>query len=637
MRIWTLAVALTFSTFAAAVEAPIGDFALADYRGKTVALADFRDKSLLVVAFVGTECPLAKLYGPRLAELAKEYEPKGVAFLGIDANAQDGMTQIAAFARQHGIAFPVLKDLNNLATDRFAAKRTPEVFVLDAKRVVRYRGRIDDQYAVGIQRDKPQSRDLTAALDELLADKTVSTPVTEVVGCLIGRTKQPVADSPVTFAKDIAPLFNRRCVECHRAGEIGPFSLTEYKKAAGWAEMIAEVVEDGRMPPWHADPKFGHFANDRRLTDAEKKLIRTWVDNGAPAGDLAKLPPTPKFTDGWQLPKPPDKIITMRTTPADVPATGAVKYQYFIAPTNFKEDKWVSAIEVQPGNRAVVHHILVLGLKPGDRSGDGGGTRGYLAAYVPGLRPMPFLAGMAKKIPAGTTLVFQVHYTPNGTKQTDLSRIGFVFADPKTITHEVRTTSAVSRGIAIPPNDPDYQLEATTSRGSADGTLLLGFMPHMHLRGKAFSYEAMYPDGKHEMLLDVPNYDFNWQTSYRLAEPQKLPSGTKVHAVAHYDNSAENPANPDPEKLVRWGEQTWNEMMIGYYDVAIPKAEAAKAPEEEEKPAIPKGGLVIPERLKPLFRRFDTDGDGKLSAEEIDKMPPEVRERVYEFIRLRAE
>jgi thiol-disulfide isomerase/thioredoxin len=536
-----------------------------------VALADFNDKPLLVVAFVGTECPLAKLYGPRLAALAKEYQPKGVAFLGIDPNAQDGVTQIAAYARQHGIAFPILKDLNNLATDRFGAKRTPEVFVLDVKRVVRYRGRVDDQYAIGVQRDKPQTRDLARALDELLAGQPVSKPATEVTGCLIGRAKQPAADGPVTFAKDIAPLFNRRCVECHRAGEIGPFWLTDYAKAAGWAEMIAEVVEDGRMPPWHADPTHGRFANDRRLTDAEKMLIRTWVDHGAPAGDLAKLPPVPTFTDGWQLPKPPDKVLAMSDRPKDVPAEGAVKYQYLIADPGFKEDAWFSAVEVRPGNRAVVHHILVLTLPPGGRNPDGGGTRGFLAAYVPGLRPVPFPPGMAKRVPAGTKIVFQIHYTPNGSKQTDLSQIGFVFADPNAVTHEVRTTSAVQRRIAIPPHAADHAIEATTSRGTAEGTLLLGMMPHMHLRGKAFRYDAVYPDGKRETLLDVPRYDFNWQTSYRLSEPRPLPAGTKVYAVARYDNSDGNPSNPDPTKLVRWGEQTWDEMMIGYFDVAIPR------------------------------------------------------------------
>lgn len=637
MRTWLLAVGIALITFANVSGAeptakPIGDFSLADYRGKNYSLSDFQDRKIVVVAFIGTECPLAKLYAPRLAELATQYGPKGVAFIGIDPNTQDGVTQIGAFARQNNISFPILKDLNNLATDLFAAKRTPEVFVLDERRVVRYRGRIDDQYAIGVQRDKPRERDLAKALDELLDGQTVSKPTTDSPGCLIGRTKSQVVDNSVTYAEHIAPIFNRRCVECHRPGDIGPFSLTEYKKAAGWADMIAEVVEDGRMPPWHANPKYGHFANDRRLSADEKKLIRTWVDNGAPAGDLAKAPPTPKFTDGWELPKAPDFILAMRDKPYDVPAEGTVRYQYFLVDPKFTEDKWISSVEVRPGNRAVVHHILILMLKKGAgfRDEDGGGTRGYLAAYVPGLRPTTYPAGMAKKVPAGATLVFQIHYTPNGTKQQDKSEIGFVFADPKTITHEVKTTSAVSRTLSIPPMTADYAVEAT-SRGTPEGATLLGFMPHMHLRGSAFSYEAVFPDGRREMLLDVPHYDFNWQTSYRLAEPRKLPTGTRMHCVAKYDNSENNPSNPDPKARVRWGEQTWNEMMIGYFDIAAPRS-AAAAPDDKE-PAIPAEGVAIPERFKTLLGRFDLNKNAKLTKDEIDKMPPEVKSRVLDYIR----
>jgi hypothetical protein len=267
------------------------------------------------------------------------------------------------------------------------------------------------------------------------------------------------------------------------------------------------------------------------------------------------------------------------------------------------------------------------------RGGDpeSGGANGFLAAYVPGLRPLPYPPGMAKRVPAGSKLIFQVHYTPVGTPQTALSRIGFVFADPAKVTQEVRTTSAVSRRLAIPPGAADHAVEAT-SRPLPAGAQLLTFMPHMHLRGKAFKYEAQFPDGKTEVLLDVPHYDFNWQTAYRLAEPRPLPAGTRLHATAHFDNSADNPNNPDPKALVRWGEQTWNEMMIGYFDVAVPrgtKDEAAAA----DKPVIPPGGVVIPERFLPLLRRYDKDGDGKLSAAEIDALPPALKERVLEYLR----
>jgi peroxiredoxin len=590
MRSLFATIALVCLASAAAAAKPIPDFTLQDYRGKAWSLNDFRDKKLVVVAFLGTECPLAKLYAPPLARLAADYGPRGVAVVGIDANAQDGVTQIGAFARQHGLDFPILKDLNNRVADLFAAERTPEVFVLDANRTVRYRGR----------------------------------------SC----TRPPQADSPVTFAKDIAPLLNRRCVECHRAGEIAPFSLTTYKQAAGWADMILEVIDDGRMPPWHADPKHGHFANDRRLPESEKRLIRDWVARGAPEGDPKDLPPPPTFTDGWQLPKPPDKVVAMDTRPYKVPAEGAVRYQYFAADPGFTEDKWLQAVEVRPGSRAVVHHILVFAVSGLSRNlPDEGGRQGFLAAYVPGLRPLPYPPGFAKRVPAKSRLLFQVHYTPNGTEQTDLSQIGFVFADPATVTHEVKTVSAASRRLAIPPGDADHVVEAT-SRPLAAGTQLVALMPHMHVRGKAFKYDAKFPDGRTETLLDVPHYDFNWQTAYRLSERRVVPAGTVLHATARYDNSAANPNNPDPTKLVRWGDQTWNEMMIGYFDIAVPrgtKPEAAAAP--AEKPTIPAGGVVIPEQFKGLFRRFDTDGDGKLSAAEIDALPPALKERVLEYVR----
>lgn len=558
----------------------LGDFSLQDYRGKEHRLSDLKEAKLVVVAFVGTECPLAKTYGVRLAHLAKEYEPKGVRFLAIDSNAQDAVTTIAAYARLHGIEFPILKDLNNKVADDFGAERTPQVFVLDAERRIRYSGRVDDQFGIGFVRPEPLRRDLAIALDELLSGQAVSQPITPVQGCLIGRVRTPKTDSKVTYTKDIAPLIHRRCLECHRTGEIAPFSLTTYRHAAGWAEMIAEVVREDRMPPWHASPSHGSFANDRRLSDAEKQLIQDWVDAGAPEGNPADLPPAPKFVEGWELPREPDLVVPMRSQPYEVKAEGTVQYQYFIADSGLKEDRWIEAIQVVPGNRAVVHHILVFALPPGAGRAalQGGGVQGYLAAYVPGLRASPFPKGMAKKLPANSRLVFQIHYTPIGSKQLDLSKVAFVFTDPDKVEREVKTISAANPVIAIPPHADNHPVEAR-SRSLGSDTLLLGMMPHMHVRGKAFKYEAVYPDGKTEVLLDVPRYDFNWQTSYRLSEPKPVPEGTRIRCKALYDNSEKNLNNPDPTKLVRWGDQTWNEMMIGYFDIAVPLGK----PDAEDK------------------------------------------------------
>lgn len=551
-------------------EGPVGkkieDFSLPELRGKTYSLGMFQGSKLVVVAFLGTECPLAKTYGPRLAALAKEYVGRGVAFVGINSNSQDTLAEVAAEARAQGIEFPVLKDPDNRVADQLGAQRTPEVFLLDAGRVVRYWGRVDDQYGVGYAREKVTREDLRAALDELLAGKAVSVPVSEPVGCKIGRVKKAVPQGNVTWSNQIVRIVQARCIDCHRTGEVGPFSLTKYEDAAPWSEAIAEAVRENRMPPWHADPKFGKFSNDARLTVDEKKLIEDWAADGAPEGDKADLPKLRRFTAGWQLPRKPDLVVPMRKMPFKVPAEGFVDYQYITADPKFTEDKWVQAVEIMPGNRSVVHHALVFARTSSSLSGDG---EGYLACFVPGTRVQPFPKGMAKRIPAGAKLTFQMHYTTNGTPQDDITSIGLVFADPEEITHVVITGSANLQKLSIPPNAGNHRLEATSFRAPVD-IQLLSMMPHMHLRGKSFSFEALGPGGTaDEMLLDVPRYDFNWQTSYCCAEPKLLPAGTRIRCVAHFDNSAENRANPDPTATVKWGPKTRDEMLFGYFDFAL--------------------------------------------------------------------
>jgi hypothetical protein len=370
------------------------------------------------------------------------------------------------------------------------------------------------------------------------------------------------AGEGVTYSKHIARIIQDNCVKCHRPGEIGPFALTSYDEVVGWAEMIREVVDQQRMPPWHANPKYGHFINDARLSESDKQLIARWVEAGAPEGNKADLPPPKQFTTGWQIGQP-DQVIYMTDKPFNVPATGEVRYQYFVVDPGFTEDKWVKAAECRPGNRAVVHHIIVGIVPPGATLGGGDFAGGWLAATAPGARPMLLREGLAKKVPAGSRLVFQMHYTPNGTAQQDRSSIGIVFADPATVQKTVATDKAGNRGFRIPPGDANYKVEATQTL--TRDTLVISLMPHMHVRGKAFRYTALYPSGEKEILLDVPHYDFNWQNSYEFVEPKLMPKGTKMFCEAWYDNSDENLANPDPAKEVRWGDQTWEEMMIGYF------------------------------------------------------------------------
>lgn len=545
---------------------PVKEFSLQDFRGKTWTFADAKEQKVLVLAFLGCECPLAGQYAETLRDLAAK-QGKDVAVWGIFSNQQDAPSEMAAFAKGHRVEYPLLKDVGNVVADQLKATRTPEVIVLDAKRVIRYQGRIDDQFTYGKQRPKAEHDYLGDAVQALLAGQNPAIAHADPVGCLIGKKLTPDEKSPVTYTGHVAKILNDRCVNCHRPGEIGPFSLTSYDEAVGWAEMIAEVTSDNRMPPWHANPAHGKFRNDTRLSDAEKKTIQDWVSHGAPQGDPQLLPEPPKFTDGWQIGEP-DLVVYMSDKPMQVPAKGEVRYQYYQVDPGFKEDKWVVAAECRPGNRAVVHHII-LGLAQGNGRGRNVGEvhSEWLTATAPGARPLLLGDGHAKLIPAGSKLVFQMHYTPNGTATTDRSCVGLKFCDAKDVKHQVGTDKAAFQGLRIPAGEANYKVDAIHPF-NRDMNLLAMF-PHMHLRGKAFRYTAIYPDGKEEILLDIPRYDFAWQNAYEFATPKLMPRGSKIRCEAVYDNSKDNLANPDPTSVVRWGDQTWEEMMIGFVNYSL--------------------------------------------------------------------
>jgi peroxiredoxin len=605
----------------------VDDFALKDFRGREHRLSEYSGSPVVVLAFLGTECPLAKLYGGRLADLQKQFKDRDVTVLGINANRQDSLTEIAAYARNHGIEFPLLKDAGNVVADRVGASRTPEIMVLDQDRIVRYHGRIDDQYGVGYVRDAAQKHFVRDAVEDLLAKRAVAKSQTEIVGCFIGKVRPTKNDSPVTYSNQIARILQNHCVECHRDGEIAPFTLTSYDDVLGWGDTMLEVIADQRMPPWHANPEYGHFSNARALTSLEKEQLKVWVDAGCPEGDASQLPEPRTFTVGWQLPKEPDLVISMRDEPFDVPAEGAVKYQYFQVDPKLTEDRWVTSAELIPGNRAVVHHILAFVRPPNGklRSGLDGTIGEFFAAYVPGYRMPVYPQGSAKLIPAGSQIVFQLHYTPIGTPQQDISKLGIVFADPQTVEKVVVTQNAANRGgLRIPPHDDNFKVEARSRKAPMD-VELLAFMPHMHLRGKSFRYEAHFADGKKEILLDVPHYDFNWQTAYQLEKPLTMPAGSSLQCVAHFDNSENNLNNPDPTATVTWGDQTWNEMMIGYFDVAIPVEAFGLKPGQpkttQTSTASAKAANQNQARrlaiLLTAVGKLDTNKDGRLELREV--------------------
>ena len=367
-----------------------------------------------------------------------------------------------------------------------------------------------------------------------------------------------------TFFRDVLPILENRCQECHRKGEMAPMPLTTYGETRPWAKAIREAVRTRKMPPWFADPCCGHFLNDRSLTAAEIETLSQWAERGAPKGNETDAPSPRQWIQGWNL-GTPDLILGM-SQPFPVPAQGTVEYQYFTVPTHFNEDRWVQAVEVKPGSRGAVHHVVAYIREPGSTWTRGPTKADILQVYAPGTAPEIWPAGMAKLIKAGSDLVFEIHYTPTGKKATDQTVVGMVFAKspPK---KRVLTLQMANDRFVIPPGDPEYRV--TVWGSLPNDALLMGFFPHMHLRGKAFEFNRIRPDGQPETLLRISHYDFYWQLSYRLATPLALPKGTRLEWVARFDNSRNNPRNPDPSAEVGYGQQSWEEMMIGFFDVAV--------------------------------------------------------------------
>jgi hypothetical protein len=376
--------------------------------------------------------------------------------------------------------------------------------------------------------------------------------------------------APLTFSKDIAPILYNNCVGCHRPGEIAPMSLITYKEVRPWAKAIREKVVNRQMPPWHLDSQYGKWENDLRLSQKDVDAVVAWVDGGAAEGNAKDLPPMPKLATGWQIGEP--DVIFQMPTEFTVPAEGAVPYQHFTVPTNFKEDRYVQALEARAGNLSVVHHIVMYARDPAEQSRGRGQNRkfniadGILGALSPGQTPFIAKPGQAKLIKAGSQLVFQMHYTPNGKEAKDRSIVGLIFAKAP-VDKIVNSKAAFDTRFVIPAGADNYEVKAVYE--FEEDSHIISLMPHMHVRGKDIVYRAVYPDGRSEVLLSVPKYNFNWQVYYYPLKPLAAPKGTRLEAVAHYDNSTKNALNPDPTKDVRFGEQTWDEMMNGFFDFTI--------------------------------------------------------------------
>lgn len=547
----------------AGVGAFIPDLAFTDLAGKAGKLSEFKSAKLLVVAFTDVGCPVGKKYGPTLAKLEKEFADKNVAFLFVDPIASDSADDLKKAAADRGLKGRVVLDKNGTIASTLGATTTTEVFLLDTARTVLYRGAIDDQYGIGYSRETPTRHYLSAAIAESLAGKVPVVAATTAPGCELAVKPGPAAD--MTYHARIERLIQANCIECHRKGGVAPFALETYEQVSSRKAAIQRVVEGGTMPPWFAAPpakgEHSPWMNDRSLTTADKTDLLAWLKGDLKKGDAADAPLPRDFASGWLIGKP--DVTFQLPKPVAIKATGTMPYQNITVDTNFDEERWVQAIEVQPSAREVTHHVLVFAAPKGMPRAVGEG-QGFFAVYVPGNNTLVYPEGFAKKLPKNATLHFQIHYTPNGTATQDQTKIGLIFAkEPPR--HEVRVTAMLNNKFEIPPGAENHKVEGVMPYVPFEAKAL-AFFPHAHLRGKAARYDIRTPDGTVKNLLDVPHYDFNWQLVYRYAEPVSIPRGSRLTYTAWYDNSEKNPANPDPKKAVKWGPQTYEEMHLGYLE-----------------------------------------------------------------------
>jgi peroxiredoxin len=569
----------------------VADFTLKDLSGKEWPLREQKNKATVLV-FLSCECPMSNAYVKPLGELAARYRDRGVAVVGVNANNEESVQQVATHAKEFAIAFPILKDDDLVAAKALGVKVTPEAVVLDEKFVVRYRGRIDDGYTERMRPAPKTSRfDLATALDELLAGKVVSVPRTTAVGCpLAVEAKKPAGSAGVTYYRDVLPILQKNCQGCHRPGEVGPFALETYKQAVKWADSIVTETEARRMPPWKPAPA-DHLAGQRSLADKHLKTLAAWVEAGTPEGDKADAPPPAKFPDGWQLGKP-DVVLEM---PSDVvvAATGRDMFHCVVFPTNFDEDRYLTAIEVRPGNARVVHHAaLVLDTygrarklqadarakqKPTDPDrGPGYSTnRGMgflpdpgngLGGWAPGLVPRRLPDGVGQKLPKGADFVVQIHYHRTGKEERDRTKLGLYFTKGP-VKEYLQAIPVTGFFFQIPPGEKEFKVDSSLTL--TEDVKLHWMFPHMHLLGKEIELLATLPGQKERSLIRIPEWDYNWQEMYPVKEPMALPKGTVLRVKGAFDNSADNPRNPhSPPKPVRIGEQTTNEMCFVFCGVS---------------------------------------------------------------------
>ena len=539
----------------------IDNFRLLDHQGNSHELYRLSDRKAIAVLVQGNGCPIVRNAMPRFKELRDQYAALGVEFVLLNSNLQDNRDSISAEAQAFAYDLPILIDDTQLIGESLDLVRTGEVFVIDPTDwTLAYHGLVDDRLGYETQKPTAKNHYLRDALQAMVQGTAVPVASTKAVGCLINFPEKTARaqHANISYSKEIAPMLLENCVSCHRPGGIGPWAMTEYNLVRGFAPMIREVLRTQRMPPWHADPHVGEFDNDRSLTAAQKQRLVHWVEAGAPRGEGPD--PLAQYNHDWPewALGEPDLVIDIPGH--EVPATGTVPYQYQRVTNPHDEDVWVRAVEILPGDRKALHHVITSFGVPGKNGRVDRRRSSSLGGYVPGAVAEQFPDGTGTFLPANAEFTFQMHYTAYGRPATDNSRLGIYFHKEKPA-HELDTMVLLNNDIKIPAYSNGHTESAT--RTARTDMLVFGLLPHAHFRGKTMDFRAVYPDGTEETLLSVPHYDFNWQTDYNLSEPKFLPAGTKIVHTTSWDNSATNPANPDPSRAVPWGEQSWDEMLFG--------------------------------------------------------------------------
>ena len=532
-----------------------------DIRGVQRELSELGPHRAFVLTFVTSDCPIVKKTFPKLSELHGQFSTQDVAFVCVNVGLNDTIRDMASQAIEFQAPWAFIKDYDAQVAGKLGITRTPEVAVLDSEYRLIYRGRVDDQIRLGGVKPNASRSDLRLALEEHLAGKPVSVPETLADGCAISRTPA-ITESNTTalnYHEHIAPIILEHCTTCHRPGTAAPFSLMTSQDVLGHAEMIQEVIRDETMPPWYANKKHGEFQNDRSLSDSQKEALLGWLASGRAMGSEEQAPEPPEFEQTpWRI-GTPDLIITTLEQHT-VPATGFVPYKYVVLPHLFLNDTWVSAFEIRPLNPAVVHHCNMA-----YATSKGASEETFITGYVPGGQPMDltkFDNQVAYKLPAGSALGLQIHYTTTGQEQKSRIQIGLRFPREK-IRKQLYHFVLDPRGWKIPPGDPAFRI--SSEHELARDADLLGIFTHMHVRGRDMTFYAKDRSGSQETLLQIPNYNFEWQLGYEIAPGTKLlPKGTTIQAVAHFDNSPFNPYNPDPKATVEYGAQTVDEMFNGF-------------------------------------------------------------------------